>query len=176
MVLNRNYDLESLGDLLKYLYLDLGLPWWLSGKESACLQCRRPGVQSLGQEDPLEKEMATRSSILAWEIPWTEEPGRLPSMGLQRVGHSKATSLHLDLCGCLIAKSSPALWDPMDGSPPGSSVHGIPQARPGVGSHFLLQWIFPTQESNLCLLNQQVDSLPLSHPRSPGAWTLPSEN
>ena len=44
-------------------------------------------VRSLGQEDPLEKEMATRSGILAWEIPWTEEPGRLQSMGLQRVGH-----------------------------------------------------------------------------------------
>ena len=44
-------------------------------------------VRSLGQEDPLEKEMATHSSILAWEIPWTEEPGRLQSMGLQRVGH-----------------------------------------------------------------------------------------
>ena len=45
------------------------------------------GVQSLGQEDPLEKEMATHSSILAWKIPWTEEPGRLQSMGSQRVGH-----------------------------------------------------------------------------------------
>ena len=42
-------------------------------------------VQSLGQEDPLEKEMATHSSILAWEIPWTEEPGGLQSMGSQRV-------------------------------------------------------------------------------------------
>ena len=44
-------------------------------------------VQSLGQEDLLEKEMATHSSILAWKIPWTEEPGRLQSMGSQRVGH-----------------------------------------------------------------------------------------
>ena len=44
-------------------------------------------VQSLGQEDPLEKGMANHSSILAWRIPWTEEPGRLQSMGLQRVGH-----------------------------------------------------------------------------------------
>ena len=44
-------------------------------------------VRSLGQEDPLEKEMATHSSILAWRIPWTEEPGRLQSMGPQRVGH-----------------------------------------------------------------------------------------
>ena len=45
------------------------------------------GVQSLGREDPLEKEMATHSSTLAWTIPWTEEPGRLQSMGSQRVGH-----------------------------------------------------------------------------------------
>ena len=45
-------------------------------------------VQSLGQEDPLEKEIATHSSSLAWKIPWTEEPGRLQSMGLQRVGHN----------------------------------------------------------------------------------------
>ena len=44
-------------------------------------------VQSLGQKDPLEKEMATHSSTLAWKIPWTEEPGRLQSMGLQKVGH-----------------------------------------------------------------------------------------
>ena len=44
-------------------------------------------VQSLGQEDPLEKEMAIHSSILAWRIPWTEEPGGLQSMGSQRVGH-----------------------------------------------------------------------------------------
>ena len=44
-------------------------------------------VQSLGQEDPLEKGMATYSSIFAWEISWTEESGGLPSMGLHRVGH-----------------------------------------------------------------------------------------
>ena len=53
-------------------------------------------VQSLGQEDLLEKEMAIHSSILAWKIPWTEEPGRLQSMGSQRVGHdlSDITSPH----------------------------------------------------------------------------------
>ena len=44
-------------------------------------------VQSLGQEDPLEKEMTTHSSTLAWKIPWTEDPGRLQFMGSQRVGH-----------------------------------------------------------------------------------------
>ena len=45
-------------------------------------------VQSLGEEDSLEKEMATHSSILAWKIPWPEEPGGLQSMGSQRVGHN----------------------------------------------------------------------------------------
>ena len=45
-------------------------------------------VQSLGQEDPLEKEMVTHAGILAWRISWTEEPGRIQSMGSQRVGHN----------------------------------------------------------------------------------------
>ena len=49
---------------------------------------RETRVQSLGQEDPLEKEMATHSSILAWRIPWMEEPGRLQSTGSRRVGHN----------------------------------------------------------------------------------------
>ena len=55
---------------------------------------RETRVQSLGWEDPLEKEMATHSSSLAWKIPWTEKPGRLQSVGSQRVGHDWATSLH----------------------------------------------------------------------------------
>ena len=48
---------------------------------------RETRVRSLVWEDPLEKEMAIHSSTIAWKIPWTEEPGRLQSMGLQRVGH-----------------------------------------------------------------------------------------
>ena len=51
-------------------------------------------VQSLGWEDPLEEEMATHFSILAWEILWTEEPGGLQSMGSQRVGHDLVTDMH----------------------------------------------------------------------------------
>ena len=51
-------------------------------------------VRSLGWEDPLEKGKAIHSSILAWRIPWTEEPGRLQSIGSQRVKHDSATSLH----------------------------------------------------------------------------------
>ena len=69
-----------------YMYR-YGLLWWLSGKESAC-QSRRWGqksqVWSLGWEDSLEKETATHSSILAGEIPWTERPCGLQSMGSQR--------------------------------------------------------------------------------------------
>ena len=49
-------------------------------------------VRSLGQEDPLKEGMATYSSIMAWRILWTEEPGRLQSMGLQRIGHDLATN------------------------------------------------------------------------------------
>ena len=48
---------------------------------------RETWVRSLGREDPLEKEMAIHSSTIAWKTPWTEEPGRLQSMGSQRVGH-----------------------------------------------------------------------------------------
>ena len=62
------------------------LPRWLSGKEST-YQAR----STLGQEDPLEKEMATHSSILAWEIPRTEEPGGLQFMGSKRAGHDLMT-------------------------------------------------------------------------------------
>ena len=62
----------------------LGFPGGSDGKEYACNQIQ---VQPLGQEDPLEKDMATHSSILDWKIPWTEEPGRLHSKGSQRVGH-----------------------------------------------------------------------------------------
>ena len=51
-------------------------------------EVQEPQVQSLNREDPLEEEMATHSSILAWEIPWTEEPGGLQSIGLQRVGYN----------------------------------------------------------------------------------------
>ena len=59
----------------------VGIPGGSDGKESSC------NAGDLGWEDPLEKEMATHSSILAWRIPWTEEPGGPQSMGLQRGGH-----------------------------------------------------------------------------------------
>ena len=65
-----------------------GLPGWLSCKEPACNQeMHEMQVQSLGWEEPLEEKMATHSSILAWRIPWTEEPGGLLSIGSHRVRH-----------------------------------------------------------------------------------------
>ena len=72
------------------------MTWWI--KNSPALQeTRETQVRCLGQEDPLEEGMATHSSILAWEIPWVEEPGGLPSLGSQRVGcdwASKHTHAH----------------------------------------------------------------------------------
>ena len=73
-----------------------GFPWWLGGKESACnagdhLHCWICGFDTWVGKIPLKKEMATHSSILTWEIPWTEEPSELRSMGPQRFGHNLAT-------------------------------------------------------------------------------------
>ena len=69
-----------------------GFPRSSFGKESVC--SAGDHVQSLCWEDPLEEGRATHPSILAWRIPWTEEPGGLQSMGLQRVGHDWATELN----------------------------------------------------------------------------------
>ena len=76
-----------------------GLPWWLRGKGLSA--SAGDAALTLGWEDPLEKEMATHSSILAWEIPRTEEPAGLQSMGLQRVGHDLATEQQQQLYSIL---------------------------------------------------------------------------
>jgi len=64
----------------------VSFPGGSSGKNT-CLPKQETRVQSLGWEDPLEEGTATHSSILAWRVSWTEEPGRLQSMGSQRAGH-----------------------------------------------------------------------------------------
>ena len=73
----------------------VGLPDSSAGKESTCnagdRREKEKRVQSLGQEDPLREEMATHSIILAWKIPWTEEPGGLQSKGSQRIRHDWET-------------------------------------------------------------------------------------
>ena len=66
-----------------------------------CLLMQKMRVRSLGQEDPLEKEIATHSSILAWEIPWMEESGGLESMALQRIRHNLATKQQLEISVCV---------------------------------------------------------------------------
>ena len=112
-------------------------------------------VESLGREDPLEKEMATHSSILGWEIPRTEESGGLQCMGSQKSWmqlSNKTTMIYsaflffsivayykiLNIVHCEseseVAQSCPTLCDPMDCSPPGFSVHGILQPR-------ILEWV-----------------------------------
>ena len=73
------------------ILLWMGLSWWLSGKESPVMQeTQNTWVGSLGREDPLDEGMATHSSVLAWRIPWIEEPGGLQSTGLERVGHNRS--------------------------------------------------------------------------------------
>ena len=153
-----------------------------SGKEHSC-QCRRhkeTWVRSLGQEEALEKEMATHSSILAWRIPWIEEPGRPQSIGSQRVGHDRRDLarmhgestgvLFLMLChmplfhwaipGCL--RSRVCL------SPPGSSVHlSTGFSRPEYWSMlpFPPPGDLPSQGSNshlLHLLHWKASSLTLA--------------
>ena len=84
----------SIPSIIDRTLLTYGLTRCLSSKESACQlrKCRRHGwVQSLGQEDPLGKEMATHSSILAWKTPWAEKPGGLQYIGSQRVRHDWVT-------------------------------------------------------------------------------------
>ena len=70
--------------LFKVLYCKMGFPGGSDSKEPAC-STGDPG-SILGREDPLEKEMVTHSSILAWEIPWADVPGGLQNIGLQRAG------------------------------------------------------------------------------------------
>ena len=126
----------------------------------------RSGIAGL--YDVCEKEMATHSSILAWRIPWTKKPGRLQSMGSQRVGHDWATGTHsLMMYVCVSAKSlqSDPLW--LYGAQQAPLSTDSPGKTTGVGCHVLLHGIFPTQGSNSCLLfllHWRADSLPLAAP------------
>ena len=96
--------------------------------------------------------MATHSSVLAWRIPWTEKPGRLQSMGSQRVGHNWVTNTYTHMISCSVVSDSVqphALYSLL-----GSSVHGdSPGKNIGVGCYALLQGIFPTQGLNSGLLH-----------------------
>ena len=144
---------------------------------------RETWVRSLGRKDPLEKEMATHSSILAWRIPWTEEPGRLQSTGLQRVGHEWATSpisylillnyifisrihkwiafikyINKDITvivHCSVCQSCLILCNPMDCSTPGFPIlHYLPEFAQ---NH--VHWVNDTIQPSLLLPSPPVFSL-----------------
>ena len=112
------------------------LPWRLSGKESAC-PYRRGRLEPWVGEIPLEEGMAAHSRILAWRIPWTEEPGGLQSMGSQKLHVTEwlkdnaiiVFTLTLWAVRVLVAQPCLTHCDPTDCSPPGSSARGIFQAR-----------------------------------------------
>ena len=109
-------------------------------------------VWSLGREDPLEKEMATHSSILAWRIPWTEEPGRLQSTGWQTVRHDWATSLSFSFpvhYFCSVTKLCPTLCDSMDCSTPDSSVLHYLLESAQVHVHWISDAIQPSHPLSL---------------------------
>ena len=91
-------------------------------------------VQSLGREDPQEKGMATHFSILARRIPWTEEPGRLQSMGLQRVGPDWAISIFISWVCCNTMSRSISGIKPWN---PALQVDSLPSEPPGKPSHII---------------------------------------
>ena len=125
-------------------------------------------VQSLGWEDPLEKEMAACSSILAWKIPWTEEPGGLQSVGLQRVRHDWAHQLLR-----VIDKMIP-LWESFPGSSVGKESAcnaGDPSSIPGSGRSNREGIGYPLQCSWVSLVAQLVKNLPAILWGSACNWT-----
>ena len=78
---------------MTYTEIEFRKGWEMTQWKRIHLPMQETGVPSLGQEDPLEKEMATQSSILAWRIPWTEKPGGIQSVGSQRIGRDLPTKL-----------------------------------------------------------------------------------
>ena len=120
-------------------------------------------VQSLGWEDPLEEGMATHSSILAWRIPWTEEPGRLQSMGSQRVRQDWATSTFISHLLSSIQFSSSvvsnSLWHGQQHTrPPCPSPTTGPWSNPCP----LSWWCHPTISSSVVPFSSCLQSLPAS--------------
>ena len=123
----------------------------------------RGSVQSLGWEDPLEKEMATHSSTLAWKIPWMEETGRLQSMGLRRVRHNWANSLSLSVQFSHSVVSN-SLW--LQGMQHARLPCPSPTTRAITNSFQSRWWCYPTISSSVL----PFSSCPQSFPTS---WSFP---
>ena len=139
-------------------------------------------VGSLGGEDPLEKEMATHSSTLAWKIPWTEEPRRLPSMGSQRVRHNWVTSLSLysllqEGYG-LIIFAHPGLVRPTLGSSPQDrdQIPGLEDSEGDSGGSPRHPALWPGHGQPYLGAQSSVKSLPASAvPVSGKEWEIPQK-
>ena len=128
------YHGEGNGTPLQYSCLENpmdGGAWWAEVHGVVKSRTRLSDFTFTFHFHALEKEMATHSSVLAWRIPGTEDPGGLPSMGLHRVRHDWS---YLAAAAAKLFQLSLTLCDPMDCSLPGSSVHGILQVR-------ILEWV-----------------------------------
>ena len=121
-------------------------------------------IWCLRQEDPLEKAIATHSSILVWRIPWTEEPDGLLSMGSHRVRHNWATNTFtckVFNCCCSVAQLCLTLSNPMDCSTPGFPVlHHLPELASN--SCPLSQWCHPAILSSVIRFSSCLQSFPAS--------------
>ena len=136
-------------------------------------------VWSLSQEDPLEKGMATRSSLLPWRIPWIEEPCRLQSKGKQRVGHNWMTSTHLCLLilfclstfthsGVSVFMEATSIWFNWwsKEGPPSLTWVGITQSSEGQNRTQRVRW----NECCSLLPEMSIFSCPHADIRAPGSW------
>ena len=129
---------------------------------------RETRFQSLGRENPLEEEMATHSSILAWKIPWTEEPGRLQSTGSQRVGHKWATSLtHLMVRHDVLVHREHPPNSPSQRTVSQASVWWISQAWQ---SALLLRTLIPPPPQSSLRGHIMLSVHPLKGPRQTEYW------
>ena len=132
-------------------------------------------VQSLGRGDPLEKEMVTHSSILAWKIPQTEEPGGLQSMGSQRVGHDWATSLSLSLNPSLNVvfllwqvKQEPSFWRMLNELEQSHHPHFLPLVNTPTGRLYYLQNSVENKNAGRVPVKNQGVNFPFPYPEQKG--------
>ena len=143
-------------------------------------------IPSLGQEDPLEEGMASCSSILAWRIPWTEKPGRLQSIGLQRVGHDRSDWVHAHMYRERMAKEEATLFflillchsSVSKSLRPRGLQHArppCPSPSPGVYSNScpLSRWCHPTLSSSVTTFSSCLQSFPASG-SFPVSWLFTS--
>ena len=141
-----------------------GGAWWATAHGVTKSRTRLSDFPFTFHFHALEKEMATHPSVLAWRIPWTGEPGGLPSMESHRVGHDWSD---LAAAAAAVTKLCLTVFDRMDCSPSGSSVSGMSQARKlkWIAISFFGNFHDPRVEPSSPPL--QVDSLSLSHHRTP---------